>query len=203
MRKLTDQYIIERASELGIDPALLLAVDKKESRGSGFILSEGRYQGELKVLFERHHFSRLTGRRFDKSHPSVSSRVRGGYLPEQSEFGRYMSAMRLDASAAMMSSSWGRYQIMGFNFRTCGYDRVQSMVIDFYRGEDRQFDGFIKFLQDTRVAGVTLFNHLRNKNWESFARGYNGPRFKENNYDTDLQKLYNSEKRRLNRIQNG
>lgn len=196
MIKLTDQYKITRANELGIEPALLLAVDKKESRGSGFITSEGTYKDELKVLFERHHFSRLTKQRYDRSHPHISGR-RGGYIGGHREFGRLMEAISLDATAALMSASWGRYQIMGFNFKVCGYDRVQSMVNDFYRGEDRQFEGFIKFLQETRSGGDTLFNHLRNKRWALFARGYNGPRFKENDYDTDIVKLYNSEKRRI------
>lgn len=198
-----DDYIIKEADSLGIDPALLLAVDKKESRGSGFILTDGPFKGDLKVLFERHHFSRLTKGRFDKSNPSISSKSRGGYVGGHGEFSRYMRAMKLSTTAAMLSTSWGRYQIMGFNFKVCGYDRVQLMILDFYKGEHRQFDAFIRFLKGTRSAGITLFDHLKNKNWEAFARGYNGPRFKENNYDTDLQKLYNSEKRRINKIKNG
>lgn len=199
MRQITDQYIINRANDLKIDPALLLAVDKKESRGSGFIESEGPYKGELKILFERHHFSRFTNRKFDRTHPSISG-TRGGYLGGHREFARLMAAIELNPTAALMSASWGRYQIMGFNFSVCGYDRVQSMVNDFYRGEDRQFEGFINFLTRTRSGGDSLLNHLRDKKWALFARGYNGPRFKENNYDTDLAKLYNSEKRRIAKI---
>lgn len=203
MRQLTDQYIIERAGQLGIEPALLLAVDQKESRGSGFIRSEGPRQGELVILFERHHFSRLTGRRYDASHPSISSSSRGGYLGGHREWDRLLSAIRLNNVAALLSTSWGRYQIMGFNFKVCGYDRVQSMINDFYEGESRQFDAFIRFLQGTENGGVTLFDLLRTKQWARFARCYNGPRFKENRYDTDLSRLYKNISKRLNNQQNG
>lgn len=198
MRLLTKEEIIDIADRYDIEPELIMAVDRKESRGSGFYLEDGPHKGEVKILFEGHHFRRLTKRKYDRSHPHLSYLFkdrRQYYRRGQLEFDRLLEAIKLDATAALMSASFGRYQIMGFNFQVLGYSRVQEMVTDFYRGEDRQLDGFISFLKNTRVRGHSLLNHLRNKNFEAFALGYNGASYKVNNYHTDIERFYNELKK--------
>jgi hypothetical protein len=56
------------AGALEVQLAALLAVADVDSRGSGFLPTSDK----PKVLFEGHAFHRLTGGRFDKSHPKLS-----------------------------------------------------------------------------------------------------------------------------------
>lgn len=171
------QDYVAAAEYLKCDLCAIQAVAQVESRGAGFLPS-----GKLKILFERHHFSRLTGRRFDAKHPTISNRKPGGYLGPEGEWLRYQKAAKLDANAAMQSASWGRFQIMGFNFAACGYPAVELMVRDFETGEPAQLRGFTKFVE----ANKNLLNALRKYDWPTFARYYNGPNYDKNKYDLKL-----------------
>ena len=74
---------------------------------------------------------------------------------------------------------------MGFNYQTCGFSNVTSFVNEFYKGQKQQLLAFVKF-----IKGSGLAKHLIDKNWDSFARGYNGPEYKKNNYDVKLKTAY-------------
>jgi hypothetical protein len=181
---LTTSDLKTFAQALGIEPALLYAVDKVESAGCGYYLSEGKWKGQLKVLFEGHYFDKATKGQFrakrpDLSYPKWTTKY---YRRGQQEFSRYMEARALNKEAALLSTSWGRYQIMGSNYKVCGYDSVTEMVQSFYTGgEPEQFLAFINFLnnkqgvtKNRKLTGTSLFNHLKNKEFEHFIGGYNG-----------------------------
>src|SRR5882724_3864551 len=59
---------------LGARREALWAVLSVETAGCGYLPDR-----RPKILFERHHFSRLTQHRFDDSYPDVSSPTAGGY----------------------------------------------------------------------------------------------------------------------------
>jgi hypothetical protein len=61
-----------RQSIVGVDPAVLWSVVVVETSGCGFLPDRRPF-----ILFERHIFSRQTGRRFDASHPEISGPPRG------------------------------------------------------------------------------------------------------------------------------
>jgi hypothetical protein len=63
----TEAEFIRLAKELGLDAATILALLEVETVDAGF-LPDGR----PKILFEAHLFSRLTGGRWDASHPDIS-----------------------------------------------------------------------------------------------------------------------------------
>lgn len=67
MKELKEQDYINASKELGCEVAAIKAVAEVESAGSGFLSD-----GQPKILFERHYFSRLTGGKFDKSYPDIS-----------------------------------------------------------------------------------------------------------------------------------
>ncbi|HAF23464.1 MAG TPA: hypothetical protein DCK93_11245, partial [Blastocatellia bacterium] len=54
-----------------------------------------------------------------------------------------------------------------------------------YRSEADQLDSFVRFVDVNGLA-----KYLRTKNWAAFARGYNGPKYKINPYDTKLAAAY-------------
>lgn len=168
------------AAQLGCELAAIKAVAEVESRGEAFMPD-----GRPPILFERHVFSRRTGGRFDEQYPGISNRDPGGYAGGPAEYDRLLDAITLDARAALESASWGRFQIMGFNFRACGFASVEVMVSAMLDSEAAQLDAFVAFV---RFHG--LDRHLRTHDWAAFARGYNGPAFARNRYDEKMAAAY-------------
>lgn len=152
-----------------------------ETHGSGF-----QSNRKPKILFERHIFSRLTNGQFDVSHPGISSPVPGGYgAGGDHQYDRLAEALPLNADAALKSASWGLAQIMGGNFAAAGFASVQDMVQAMVTSEDLQMMAFGKFLLSQRLDRALAIH-----DWTTFARGYNGPNFAENHYDTQLQGFF-------------
>lgn len=160
MKLLKNQDIINAGEKFNISPAIIEAFRKVESAGSGFYFSEGPHQGELKVLFEGHYFYKFTQGKFFKTHPTLCypKWTRAYYLPGQQEFGRFMNAYNLctteiEKRAALQSTSWGLFQIMGANYKICGYNSVEEMVESFYESELNQLEAVLMFLINTVHKG--------------------------------------------------
>ncbi|MET1754921.1 N-acetylmuramidase domain-containing protein [Novosphingobium sp. RD2P27] len=168
------------ARKLGCSVAAVRAVAHVESAGDGF-LPDGR----PKILFERHVFHKRTAGRHSTRHPQLSSIQRGGYLGGTREYERLRKALALDRKSALESTSWGRFQIMGFNCASCGHDDVESFVKAMVTAEPNQLAAFVAFL---KTCG--LEDELIRCDWSGFARRYNGPAFAENAYDRKLAEAY-------------
>jgi hypothetical protein len=122
MTKLTEQDYAAAAELLGCEIAAIKAVAEVESHGEGFYPD-----GFPTILFERHKFHKFTNGRFDQSHPEISNSLAGGYGPGgQNQQRKFKLAFTLDPIAAMKSCSWGKFQIMGFNFAACGIRQSAS-----------------------------------------------------------------------------
>lgn len=170
------------ADALGCEPAVIKAVDRVESAGSGFLPN-----GQPKILFEAHIFGRITGGQYNHSHPDISSATwnRKLYKGGAAEHDRLQRAVDLDRSAALQSASWGRFQILGSNWRECGFPNLQAFINAMYESEGAQLDAFVSFVKKRGLA-----DELQRKDWAGFARGYNGPAFKNNRYDIKLEQAY-------------
>jgi len=156
------------AAAIGCERAVVDAVCDVESAGSGF-LADGR----PKILFEAHVFHQLTDGQWDRSHPNISSPEwdRGLYgAAGAHQYDRLAEAIGLDRDSALQSASWGRFQIMGRNYRMVGFADVEAMVDAMCAREAAHLDAFRAFC---RQAG--LISALKDRDWASFARGYNGP----------------------------
>jgi len=170
------------AEQLNCDVPSIKAVASVESNGEGFLNN-----GQPKILFEALHFSKFTGGEFDKSHPRVSSHVwnKELYFGGTREHERLAEAVALDRDAALKSTSWGKFQLMGFNWKACGYPSLQDFVNDMYAGEFGQLKAFVGF-----IKAKCLQSALQYHNWKEFARGYNGPGYEANQYDRKLARAY-------------
>lgn len=181
---------IDAAVYLGVEPAVIHAVDEVESGGSGFLPD-----GKIKVLFEGHIFHRYTKGKYSKdpafadiSYPTWTTKhyAKGSVQARgDKELERLSRAATLDRTAALMSASYGRFQVMGFNFTMCGYTDVSAFFDGMQEDETKHLEAFIEYCEH-----VNLVRHLKTKDWASFARGYNGPLYKKNAYDTKLAKAY-------------
>jgi hypothetical protein len=161
----------------------LKAVASVEAGRGGAFLPDGRPI----VLFERHLFSRLTRGKFDHDRPDLSNPVAGGYGssgPFQHE--RLAGAALLDRDAAIKSTSWGLFQILGLNHDAAGYPELQRFINAMYRSVDDHLRALVMFIRhDPRLVDA-----IREKDWVTFARIYNGPAFTRNQYDSKLAAAY-------------
>lgn len=170
------------ARKLNCEVAIIKAVAEVESSGKGFFDDD-----RPKILFEAHIFSKETKHIFDVEYPEISSRKwnKSLYIGGEAEYDRLNKAKALDEIAALRSSSWGKFQIMGFNYSFCGYNDITAFVNAMHISESEHLMAFLGFIDSMKLAV-----HLRNKRWNKFAEGYNGKNYKQNKYDTKLKKAY-------------
>lgn len=189
---LTEQDLIRAAQSLQCELAAVKAVSQVESRGTGFSKS-----GLIKILFERHKMyfylkKKYGAQRADElavQFPDIVNPKAGGYVGGDAEHARLNRAIAIDEECAYMSASYGMYQIMGFNHEICGYSDAKSMYTAFVTGgEGAHLDAFVMFIK----ANPTLLKAIRNKDWATFALNYNGPAYKDNNYDVKMANAYAS-----------
>lgn len=174
----------ERAAKaLGSSVAAIKAVVRVESRGTGFLPS-----GEPVVLFERHVMNRRLRAKgiIVRDKPDIVNTAPGGYKGGAAEHARLQKAAEIDRECALESCSWGLFQIMGFHWKLLGYKTLQAFVNDMYKSESKHLDAFVKFI----LANPSIHKALKSLDWEAFARGYNGPAYKRNMYDTKLAAEY-------------
>lgn len=181
--KLVYADYVDDAKRLGCDVATIQTVAQVESSGSGFCPD-----GFPKTLFEGHIFSRFTKGRFDLTNPAVSypKWTKAFYGKTwQAERSRLDEAIRLDRTSALMSASWGMFQIMGMNFAKCGFKTVQQFVTAMCKDSNTQLEIFTTYVIESGLA-----DELRDRRWADFARLYNGPSYGVNQYDVKLAKAY-------------
>lgn len=167
-RRVGPADIARAAAANGLEAAVVQAVLTVETGGAGGFLADGR----LRLLEERHVFSRRTGRRWDATHPGISGQPwdRRFYVGGAGEWPRFEEAAALDRDAALCSCSWGLAQIMGFNHAACGYPSAAAFVAAMATGEGPQLDAFFALL---RSQGLLRF--LRVRDFPGFTALYNGP----------------------------
>lgn len=179
---ISEESYAEVANSLGVDVASIKAVAEVESKGLAFVKKDMPV-----ILFERHKFHRHTGGAYDSKYPEISNRSPGGYGSGGSaQYDKLNAAMKLDRSAALMSASWGQFQIMGENYKQAGFTGVNEFVSATNEGATRQLSIFGTFIKND----TTLWTSLKSQDWETFARFYNGSNYMKNAYDIKLQKAY-------------
>ena len=180
--KLSDADVTSAAAELGVDAAKIWTVWDVEASANPFI------DGRPTILFEPHVFSRLTGHAYDASHPGISSRKWNKALYPGKQAGRYeqlLKAVGLNVDAALSAASYGGFQILGANYKICGYNNPFDFVYAQSRTEAHQLKAFLGF-----VKGNKLDKALQRGDWAAFAKGYNGAAYRENKYDQKLANAY-------------
>lgn len=190
---LTKKDFNKAAKRLDCEVAAIKAVAEVESAGSGFDSKE-----RPKVLFEAHIFWKelkkvgINPTTVQKGNENILQPTwsLGRKYYKQDQHARLEQAIKIHREAALKSASWGKFQVLGNNYKTCGYKTVQDFINDAYAGEAGHLNHFVGF-----VIGNKLDNYLRDKNWEAFARRYNGPGFKKNQYDTKMANAYRKYKK--------
>jgi len=185
---ITEQQYIESAKQLNVEVAVIKAVAEVESSGEGFLST-----GEPKILFEPHIFwKQLEERGID---PKLHVKGNEGILYEKwgekpygkisEQHDRLQKAVEINREAALCSASWGRFQVMGYNYSYLEYPSIQFFVNQMYKSEDEHLKAFLKYVEKNDLKG-----YLQKKDWTNFARGYNGKSFAKNKYPEKLLAAY-------------
>jgi hypothetical protein len=167
----------QAADELGVEVAAIKAVHSIEAPRGGF-----QDDGQPVILFERHKFSAATGGIYDKDYPDISNPKWGGYGLSSTQHARLQRAAKLNRDAALASTSWGMFQILGSNYKQAGFADLQSYVNAMFESEHAQLEAFVTYIKNDK----RLLKALQAKAWATFARLYNGSAYRENAYDVKL-----------------
>ena len=183
-RRLTEQDFADGAALLGCEVAAVKAVAEVESGRRGGFCPDGFPT----ILFEGHIFARYTNGIYSQQYPTISypkwtKQFYGKTWIDERR--RLEEATRLNRNAALMSTSWGRFQIMGFNHGICGCVTVQQFVNAKCKSEREQGRLFVEY-----IIHEGLTDELRDHRWDDFARFYNGPLYQKNDYAGKLARAY-------------
>ena len=193
-KKITGLDYNEIAVKYDLEVAVIKAVREVESGQYGAFIAEGYPP----ILFEGHVFWKqlenegLYPNNYIKGNEGIiyPKWTKQYYLGGMKEYDRLDKAMKINKIAALKSTSWGMFQIMGFNYKSCGCKSVDEFVTKMKQSEKAQLDMFVQFIVNNK-----LDKYLREKDWKGFAAKYNGPGYAENQYDIKLERAYNKYKK--------
>lgn len=175
---------------IGCEIRALRAVKQVETGGNSGFLKSGRPA----ILFEGHVFWNQLKKSGDdpKKYVPGNSDIlfpsydRNSYKGGEKEWDRLNRAIQINKEIALSSASWGMFQILGLNWKSCGC----SDVLDFSdKMSTSQFEQLLLsalFIMSSKKIVTALVN----KDWISFAKLYNGPGYATNQYDNKLEKAY-------------
>ena len=196
--KLTNEMIKDLANRLGIEPALLKAVQIVEAAGRDGFLSDGRPQ----ILFEGHIMYKEFHKKFpDRDLAYLCKKFSMVFYPKWDkskyfgglgEYKRLELAKEIDEECALKATSWGMFQIMGFNHNICGCKDVFDFVHKMSESHEKQLELMYYFMNNSGCL-----KELKEKDWAGFAKKYNGPGYAQNAYDQKLRNAYENFKNKL------
>lgn len=177
-KRLEDIDLPRIGHEIGVGEDEIHAVIDVEAAGSGF-----DSKGRVKALYEPHiAYARSKGETRDLLAKAGLAYPKWGSAPyPKDSYPRILQAYEIAGDVALLSTSWGLGQIMGFNHAAAGFKSPKQMIEAFADDEDNHLEAMISFI---KVNG--LDDEIRRHDWAGFARGYNGPGYRQNQYDTKL-----------------
>ena len=75
------------------------------------------------------------------------------------QYKRLVKAYQLDKESALKACSWGKFQIMGFNFAAAGYTDVFAFVKAMCSGDPAHIKAFLKFAKVDNGVRVELISN--------------------------------------------
>ncbi|MFC2994866.1 N-acetylmuramidase domain-containing protein [Acinetobacter sichuanensis] len=184
---LKDSDYKSAALRLNVPELNIRAFGATEARGVGFLNN-----GKAKILFERHkmyaHLVKFKGKAFAneqmKKLPNLVNSAKGGYKGNEAEYTRLSLAKNIHEESALMSCSWGQFQIMGENWQDLGYKSIHEFVEQMQTSESLQLEAFIRFIETKKG----LLPALQKEDWDTVFRLYNGPNYKKLGYEAKFLK---------------
>ena len=190
---ITEQDFEELSQQFNIEKAALKAIYKVEAGVKSVFLKE---DPNIPVTLEEGHIfykylqnKHKNAAEIAKNNPTIcyKSWTKQYYKTGLNEYNRYLKAAEIDEECAMLATSWGMGQCMGFNYKACGYNSVKEFVNAMYISEKNQLLAMCNFIKSNNK----MYKALQNKDFNTFASIYNGPGQVEY-YGSKLKQAYNS-----------
>lgn len=183
MKKIQSLAVKYEACRIDVEPEALAAFVEVESGGKGFDETTGR----IIIQFEPSWF-----RKFEPYAPSGAWNV-NGVEQQAKEWIAFNDAWKISPQSAMLATSIGLGQIMGFHWKRLGYSSVGEMWDDAKSGEDRQIYQMAEFIR----TDPTLIDAIKRKDWHTIAVRYNGAgymkiaeKYGREAYNISMEKAY-------------
>jgi LysM repeat protein len=192
--KIIEDQWIQTAKSLDCEVAVLKAIADVETKGAAFRpinLKSGAAHVPT-ILYERHKFRDATNGKYNEDYPDLSGPRFSAYGSFKTSYLRLINAYRLDADAALMACSWGKFQIMGDEWKTCKLLSVERLVRQMCIDEPGQLQILAAFIRNK--AGGKLGAAVKAKDWPSIALYYNGAAYADNSYDVKMKNAYEKHK---------
>jgi hypothetical protein len=173
------------AADFGFEDSVMLAFIQVETGGRGF----DQKTGKIIIQFEPSWFKKKA-----PYAPSGLWSVNKVDVQEK-EWPAFNNAFKLNPDAAMKSTSIGLGQIMGFHYERLGFETVGDMWDHAKESLENQIWQIAKFIDTDR----NLKNAIKNKDWFTIAKIYNGAgfmeiarKYKREPYNISMEKAYKS-----------
>ena len=196
---LTGEDIRRAAQSLNVETTVIRAVAAVESR-AGFENGRPALRYELHVFRNGASGFAGTGGIYDRTHPHLSRNELIWWTDphdrtQAREYSLLYAAMilrdgpRRRYADAWQAASWGRFQVMGFNYAAAGWASIESFVAAMCSSVGAHLDAFVGYVRSRNLA-----HYLRGdqKNWLAFAINYNKNAAdpKGRTYDQKLRDAY-------------
>ena len=190
---IIEKHYEDVSKRLGIEIEVMKAIAKQESKRNSFWSD-----GQATILFERHKMWKYLKEDLGKTnselnklkqlHPKTINDSSGGYGKYSEQYTKLVTAKEIDYTSAIKSCSWGKFQVMGFNYAVA-FDTPEQMEEAVNKCELQQFKLFVGYLENT--SG--LIQSMKDKKWETIAYKYNGSAWRSHNpnYANNIKKYYN------------
>ena len=182
MKQIIIDSVKKIAKDFNIEAEAVMTFIDVETGGKGF-----NDDGKIIIQFEPAWFRKMT--QYAPSGKWSLNKVD----VQSKEWEAFNNAFSINADGAMMATSIGLGQIMGFHYRTLGYKTVGEMWDDAKISLDRQIWQIFAFI----ASNSKLLNGLNRHNWDAVATNYNGAGYKalakkigREAYDISLMKAY-------------
>ena len=164
------------AQSIGIPPDVMNAFAAVESGGK-----------HTAIRFEPHVFNRKSSTKItwtDNGHGFSSVR-------SETDKGAFQKAFNIDKKAAIESTSWGAYQVMGHHLLKLNSNPDAAVAL-FYADPVGVSD---KLVASWFSGNSAACNAARSRDFPTLARRYNGPKYAANAYDVNLQNATEASKK--------
>ncbi|WP_083341028.1 N-acetylmuramidase family protein [Chromobacterium amazonense] len=207
---IADSDFDNAAKELDLEVEIVKTFYNVEASGKGFLPS-----GIPKILYERHVVFKRSGGKDNKINTEENHELscsKGYFQPKDYTKSEWKSIPKTDkyqdgigswvrfckasrkgysVETIAQSVSWGGFQVMGFNYKSCGFDSAIELADECFKSESAHLKLFVAYCK----GNTELKKALKGKEWAKAARIYNGPRYELNKYDKKLEKQYNELKK--------
>lgn len=192
--------LADLANSNNIELAALVAFINVESDGQIFTKNTFDMIGtNLPVIrWEGHYFYKLLkgDDRVDAVAAKLASPNAGSIKNPKNQAARYeilRKAIEINEDSAYSSISIGVGQVMGSHAVKLGFSSAKAMFDQARVGLEGQVELIVRFLK-----AFDLKDEIQRRDWSALARGYNGPGYRKNAYDTKLAAAYDAATALLN-----